>query len=281
MIVPFMSKYLLYSIPLIGLLLTTLFLISPQRADWFAREDFILEYTTAALAIAASVILFVLVVRFAKAKQWSQTLLAALLAIAFFVIGMEEISWMQRIIGLESPQYFIDNNWQAEINLHNLDTEIIMSIFHAAVFVLFVLVPFLNKNITTLLKRVKLSRLSIFIPARWLIIPAIIQLGYAAAISYEPYSILNLTINIGTILILIYYIVVLPKELSGMRLVLVVSFIVFVITYITTATLDFQAAEVRGWMGTEYRELFACLIFFLYALHIFKVSRLTAKTASR
>ncbi|MBN2775154.1 MAG: hypothetical protein JXR31_12935 [Prolixibacteraceae bacterium] len=37
----------------------------------------------------------------------------------FFVIG-EELSWGQRIFNIQSGEYFINNNTQAETNLHNL-----------------------------------------------------------------------------------------------------------------------------------------------------------------
>jgi hypothetical protein len=34
--------------------------------------------------------------------------------------AVEEISWFQRVIGVESPEFFLENNRQAETNLHNL-----------------------------------------------------------------------------------------------------------------------------------------------------------------
>lgn len=38
----------------------------------------------------------------------------------FFVIAMEEISWGQRFLDLESPEFFVEHNSQGEITLHNL-----------------------------------------------------------------------------------------------------------------------------------------------------------------
>ncbi|MDB5748065.1 MAG: hypothetical protein JWP72_2913 [Massilia sp.] len=42
--------------------------------------------------------------------------LTALVALA----GFEEISWFQRVLGVSSPEFFLENNRQAETNLHNL-----------------------------------------------------------------------------------------------------------------------------------------------------------------
>lgn len=51
-------------------------------------------------------------------QRWFFTLLAA----ASFYVVMEEISWGQRLIGFETPQFFHDNSYQDEANIHNLLT---------------------------------------------------------------------------------------------------------------------------------------------------------------
>lgn len=45
-----------------------------------------------------------------------------LLGLACFYVAMEEISWGQRIFGLESPALFREKNLQGELNLHNFLT---------------------------------------------------------------------------------------------------------------------------------------------------------------
>jgi len=42
-------------------------------------------------------------------------------ALLFFVIAGEEISWGQRILGIETPESFAAHNVQQEINLHNIE----------------------------------------------------------------------------------------------------------------------------------------------------------------
>jgi len=36
------------------------------------------------------------------------------------VVAMEEISWGQRLFGYQPPRYFLENNFQQELNLHNV-----------------------------------------------------------------------------------------------------------------------------------------------------------------
>jgi len=42
------------------------------------------------------------------------------LAIFCFLVGMEEISWGQRILGYRPPVYFLEHNFQQELNIHNV-----------------------------------------------------------------------------------------------------------------------------------------------------------------
>lgn len=74
-------------------------------------EDSILESGTVVLALIASVFFFtsgVLGSRF-----------AFILCIAWLIFALEEISWGQRIFGIESPEFFLEHNYQQETNIHN------------------------------------------------------------------------------------------------------------------------------------------------------------------
>jgi len=51
-------------------------------------------------------------------------------ALGFFVAGAEEISWGQRILGIETPADFAERNLQGEITIHNLPE--IQRYMHAA-----------------------------------------------------------------------------------------------------------------------------------------------------
>jgi len=81
------------------------------------KEDGFFETATAILALTSSLILFTWSI-----KQNKHSGLAARLALSlmFFLFGMEEISWGQRIFSWETPGVLVELNDQNELNLHNI-----------------------------------------------------------------------------------------------------------------------------------------------------------------
>lgn len=67
-----------------------------------------------------------------------------LLALATFIIGMEEISWGQRILNIETPYAISKLNYQSELTIHNMiDTVVpIGKLFFIAVAIWIFLLPF-------------------------------------------------------------------------------------------------------------------------------------------
>jgi len=97
----------------------------------YAREDGAVEYATAILLFLIAILcLYRLFTSKGKSVTWKiGTLLFALL---FIFGGGEEISWGQRIFGIESSEFFTENNAQGETNLHNMvvgDTKVNKVIF--------------------------------------------------------------------------------------------------------------------------------------------------------
>lgn len=87
-------------------------------------EDGFVEWMT---VVALLVTMAVCIRRFMLLRRARSGLFLAVTALlaAFCLFGAgEEISWGQRILGLESPDYFQENNAQGEIGLHNLVVEI-------------------------------------------------------------------------------------------------------------------------------------------------------------
>lgn len=107
-----------------GALITSFFLLD-QESELFAvvfLEDGIMENLSAALYLAAVLfsVLAAFRVRGSALPAWRLPFLIYLvLAAGLFFIGMEEISWGQRIIGWETPPVFAEGNVQNETNLHN------------------------------------------------------------------------------------------------------------------------------------------------------------------
>lgn len=84
-------------------------------------EDSPFEYATAFVLLAISVLFLVRLVRVGKTQNRYWLLLNILIIVgAFFGFG-EELSWGQRIFSIESGEFFLEQNRQAETNLHNLE----------------------------------------------------------------------------------------------------------------------------------------------------------------
>jgi hypothetical protein len=86
----------------------------------FAVEDGIVEWTTTLLLFASSVYLVSRIILLRKAKPKFRMLCTLLLSALFFFGAGEEISWGQRILGMETSEFFEKNNAQKETNFHNL-----------------------------------------------------------------------------------------------------------------------------------------------------------------
>ncbi len=86
----------------------------------YTREDGLIEFASAIFLLASSLLLLFRFFKLFKHKElfWKIGVLG--LSIVFFFGAGEEISWGQRILNVESSQYFIENNAQGETNLHNL-----------------------------------------------------------------------------------------------------------------------------------------------------------------
>jgi hypothetical protein len=91
------------------------FIFNMDIVSNLGREDHFFEWLTAINFLFASLILFVL---FSKVKN----IFILLLAIIFFIGFGEELSWSQRIIKFNTPEFVKEKNVQEEFNIHNLET---------------------------------------------------------------------------------------------------------------------------------------------------------------
>lgn len=86
----------------------------------FVQEDGLVENLTALSLFAASIVSLFRVFEYRKMKKPLWVFTATMLAFLFFFAAGEEISWGQRIFNVQSSEFFLENNKQAETNLHNL-----------------------------------------------------------------------------------------------------------------------------------------------------------------
>jgi len=85
------------------------------------REDGLVEWLTFAALLIMSALSFCTSRDFSRSEQGSAAKRVWLFLGFLFLFGaMEEISWGQRVLGIESPEWFLKHNKQGETNVHNL-----------------------------------------------------------------------------------------------------------------------------------------------------------------
>jgi hypothetical protein len=108
---------------IIGVIVYGLLLLHKDQSAFriWIREDGLVEWLTFAELLMTSVysiIIFCLLNQFDGGKPARKVWL--FLGVLFFFGAMEEISWGQRIFGIQSPEWFLWHNRQSELNIHNL-----------------------------------------------------------------------------------------------------------------------------------------------------------------
>ena len=88
--------------------------------DLMGAEDSLAEYATCLVYLLATALTIKIAWTHYQAEDRRAAWLLIIMAFGYFVIAMEEISWFQRILDINSPAFFEQNNLQAETNLHNL-----------------------------------------------------------------------------------------------------------------------------------------------------------------
>ena len=115
-------KTLIFGFPII-LTLVVIFvkiIVGYKAWDRMNTEGGLIEYGTSFAYILAFI--FALPISKIFWQQGNKKLAAfyILIALFFLLIGLEEISWGQRLLGLNSPDFFKNYNSQSEITFHNL-----------------------------------------------------------------------------------------------------------------------------------------------------------------
>jgi len=119
-------------------------LLEPVAIDFIIEEDGVVEYASALFFLISSVLALSLLMRFKMPTR--HRVMLSFLAFCLFVFFGEEISWGQRIFGIETLNILADANVQNENNLHNLFGYLFPSLFLLAVIVYGFVFPFVAKS---------------------------------------------------------------------------------------------------------------------------------------
>ncbi|MDB4442611.1 hypothetical protein N9219_04250 [bacterium] len=222
-------------------------------------EDHVIETFSATLLFIGCGVFIRIFTKLLRSHR-STNLVYPIISLAFvlslFVMGMEEISWFQRILLIDTPQAF-EGNVQGELNLHNFATNFFHTAYFFLAFILFVLLPFLNEK-TFLFKNSCLF--AFFIPSRFVLFASAIFVAYTYGNWSEPLPQLSFFI---TLFILMHYAWVLRSVDNKLLLPTLVA------VYVLTQTVFLGFGDfVNPWEIGEYKEFFIPLSFVIYSLEI-------------
>jgi len=111
---------LIFIVSLIAYSMSHVMMDSDFASHWMIREDGFLESGTFLGLMAAAILCLYRAtsLRTERPKIFIASLVMMAVVLAFG--AGEEISWGQRILGIESPEFFGTHNAQGETNLHNM-----------------------------------------------------------------------------------------------------------------------------------------------------------------
>lgn len=244
----------------ISLFFLFIFLFNTSLFNQLSKEDYPVEWCSALLLFASSYVFAYSSIKkigylsTSKITRWS----FFLIAIAFFIIAMEEISWFQRVLGFETPEAF-NNNIQDEFNLHNFSTDLAENLYYFGAFTLLIIMPFI-----ALIKPgyFKSTYFKLMIPRPFIIVIASIAFSY----NFDMWnSVITQTTFFLTVLILFALVYFSKKRddkiiISFYGIILIIQQIIFL-----NKPLNYD----RGWEITEYKEFFIPLALFIFSLDVF------------
>lgn len=173
-------------------------LLLPEKMAIVTSEDNVIEVASASLLFIAAALSLGLILKFLHVRNFILALIASIFMGTFFFLGMEEISWMQRVLNVESSGVFLEHNTQSETNLHNFNSRISNDVYYGGAFILLTVLAYYRNGVISLLKRYKLSNMTAYVPRRWLLIPFAVAAGFILPSSHV--DIINIAILILTLL---------------------------------------------------------------------------------
>jgi len=173
---PNWTATLITLLPMLALLFAMINTLFPHLSGFVRMSDDDIFTRPGALVrmmfeLVACGVFMSLLPRFVRQKQWLAVALIATLSLVLFVMGMEEISWGQRVFQWQTTAYFSEHNVQGETNLHNLNTQLFQNMLFFGGFILLAVLPFFYEQLTkTLQKIASLKFLINFMPEQWMLV---------------------------------------------------------------------------------------------------------------
>jgi hypothetical protein len=249
---------------------------SPQLFYEIALEDKPLEWASALLPLASSLAFSyaffrILVSEHRDSRRTVSLAFSALFAVTLFVIGMEEISWMQRVFDIETPAAFAGNQ-QQEMNLHNMHSILFGNAHKLAMIFGLIVLPFL---VDTAPKNGLFDTIRDFLPGRFVLVVS----APFMAFNYNGWNMFLTPLAVAlAVMIFVYYARAARHRRDHAEARLFRALALFTVIA-QTLFLGFGSTFVRMWDTSEYGELFMAIGLALFSWEV--TSRLVVRYGTR
>ncbi|RJQ42272.1 MAG: hypothetical protein C4534_10735 [Gaiellales bacterium] len=253
----------------LSLMFTLLLVTDPLTFTGMAQEGGFIETASAAMSFLSFFILIIASVRIWRTGNPARVrylIPAVLLVLYFFVMGMEEVSWFQRVLGYETPALLAGNS-QGEINLHNYDTLQSFNAYFITAFMFLLLFPFL-RDLTGILRSSRVARL--FTPNVYIVMMGAI----AGAFNYKLWGFASVQLSFfASIFILMFYARRAERNRSLVIAVMLGCLAIQAMIALSGSGLEGSQATGDFRDVSEYREFLTPLAFLFYSLEVLSRTR--------
>ena len=250
----------------LGLGFVGLFLYSPREFTLQAREDMPVEHLSAILAILAGLIFLGVTRNLLKNRQAYSLLYPAgtlALALILFLLALEEISWFQRILDIETLD-IMEGSLRDENNLHNFATDLVENIYYSAAFILLILIPFIADRMA---RTPRWRIFHFFAPGKFILLVSVPLMAF----TYDMWNVIFVQwaffVTAAILLLEIYRAI---RAGRPSRLYLAMLGFLLLAQGIFLLMGD---RFLRTWDVTEYKELFIPIALLFYAWEVWQKTR--------
>lgn len=246
---------------IISVIFLLLFIFQPSLFSRWSLEDQLIEWLSALILFMCSLIFLVAGFKYRKSITSSKMNLWVFyfLSFTFFVLGMEEISWFQRILESKTPDYLLFSyNSRGEINLHNLATDYVENLYYFGSFIFLVFLPFIRFVFSDFFDRYQWS---LFIPRPYISVIGSLFCAY----NFDMWNVVFTQYALfGSIIILIFYTYLNERKNEKFLLISTISIIIVSQAMFLLKGSNFD----RLWEVTEYKEFLIPLAFMIYGMNL-------------
>ena len=262
------QQYCILLVIALSSLFLFLFIYQPSTFNSLSLEDGLVEWASALLFLGSSVIVLgtFLMSRSASNTPKGTKLSLIILSLIFFVIGMEELSWLQRVFNIQTPEIL---GGRAQLNVHNFATNQFENVYYFSAFLFLVILPFLRLFFSFIASN---TYLRLFVPR-----PFIAIIGaFACAYNYDMWNVIFTQITFfGSVAILLAFSMSSSNTNDKVGILFVLLLIIATQILFLFNGVNFE----RRWEVTEYKEFFIPLAFLMYAFDLFvQISATLQKT---